>query len=168
MHDPRSSIRIALADADFDRRSIDHLMLLADDSAMAIARYRDHGELWLATDTGDAVIGHVLVLRDDHGEVAELVNLAVLETHQSQGIGRTMVTTVLDALATSGVRRIIVATAIEDLAALHFYFRMGFRAFAVERDAFTPERGYPADLAVDGIPVRDRIVLDLVLDPEMP
>jgi predicted N-acetyltransferase YhbS len=168
MPDPRPIPRIALAGRDFDRRTIEHLMLLADDSAMAVARYRDQGELWLATDAGDMVIGHVLVLRDDHGEVAELVNLAVLETHQSQGIGRTMVTTVLDALAASGVRRVIVATAIEDLAALHFYFRLGFRGFAIERDAFAPEQGYPVDLEVDGIPVRDRIVLDLVLDPETP
>jgi hypothetical protein len=34
---------------------------------------------------------------------------------------------------------------------------------AIERDAFTAETGYPAGLRSDGIPVRDRVWLDMEL-----
>jgi len=36
---------------------------------------------------------------------------------------------------------------------------------AIDRDAFTPATGYPPDTDVDGIPLRDRVWLDLRLDP---
>jgi hypothetical protein len=50
-------------------------------------------------------------------------------------------------------------TALADSDVLRFYQRCGFRASSIERDAFTPENGYPPDLEVDGIPVRDAIRL---------
>jgi hypothetical protein len=31
--------------------------------------------------------------------------------------------------------------------------------FAVERDAFTPQTGYPEPIDIDGIPLRDRVWL---------
>jgi YycE-like protein len=37
----------------------------------------------------------------------------------------------------------------------------GFRLLRVERDAFTPEAGYPAEIEIDGIPLRDRVWLSL-------
>jgi hypothetical protein len=46
------------------------------------------------------------------------------------------------------------------LGNLRFYQRQGFRFRSVERDAFTPALGYPPDLVIDGIPLRDRIWLD--------
>jgi hypothetical protein len=54
----------------------------------------------------------------------------------------------------------MVATATADVGNLRFYQRCGFRLRSVERDAFTTERGYPAGLESDGIPVRDRVWLD--------
>jgi hypothetical protein len=54
----------------------------------------------------------------------------------------------------------IVATAAADIENLCFYQRLGFRMRSIERDAFTPERGYPAGTLVDGIELRDRVWLD--------
>jgi len=65
---------------------------------------------------------------------------------------------------TLGAHRIVVATARAVRGAGRSYRRAGFRMAHVERDAFTVTAGYPADLAVDGIPVRDRLWLDLALD----
>ena len=62
-----------------------------------------------------------------------------------------------------------MATATADIGNLRFYQRLGFRMRAIERDAFTPATGYPSDLEADGIPVRDRVWLDMRLnraDPE--
>jgi hypothetical protein len=62
-----------------------------------------------------------------------------------------------------GAERLLVATASADLENLGFYQRLGFRMLRIERDAFTPERGYPEGLSVRGVRVRDRIWLEMPL-----
>jgi hypothetical protein len=57
---------------------------------------------------------------------------------------------------------LVVATAAADTRVLRFYQLLGFRMLRVERDAFTPENGYP-EIDVDGIPLRDRVWLSLEL-----
>jgi hypothetical protein len=51
-------------------------------------------------------------------------------------------------------------TAAADLGNLRFYQRQGFRMRSVERDAFTPDTGYPPGIQVDGIELRDRVWFD--------
>jgi len=46
---------------------------------------------------------------------------------------------------------------------VRFYQRLRFRCIGIEPDAFTPADGYPPDLMIDGIPLRDAIVLGLRL-----
>jgi hypothetical protein len=41
---------------------------------------------------------------------------------------------------------------------------LGFRLRSVERDAFTAATGYADDIDIDGIPLRDRVWLDLSID----
>ena len=64
-----------------------------------------------------------------------------------------------------GHSTLAVATAAADVGNLRFYQLAGFRLRTVERDAFTPIAGYPAELVVDGIQLRDRVRLDLHVDP---
>jgi uncharacterized protein (DUF427 family) len=60
-------------------------------------------------------------------------------------------------------RAVTVVTATADVDNLRFYQRCGFRAVSIERDAFTPEKGYAADLTADGIPLRGGIRFTLEL-----
>ena len=55
---------------------------------------------------------------------------------------------------------VVVATAAAGIDTLRFYQRAGFRLRSVERDAFTPVKGYPAHSSLDGIELRDRVWLD--------
>ena len=55
----------------------------------------------------------------------------------------------------------MLATAAADTGVLRFYQRLGFRLMRIERDAFTPAAGYPTELLVDGIRLRDRAWLDV-------
>ena len=64
-----------------------------------------------------------------------------------------------------GHSTIAVATAAADTGNLRFYQLAGFRLRTIERDAFTPGNGYPRDWMVDGIPLRDRVWLDLPVRP---
>ena len=40
---------------------------------------------------------------------------------------------------------------------------VGFRMHSIERDAFTPATGYADGIEIDGIPLRDRVWLELPL-----
>jgi RimJ/RimL family protein N-acetyltransferase len=158
----RGHVRLARVPSDLDRTLVMRALLLADDSERAVLEYRDRGRLYALLGGGPApfVVGHVLVTLDAEGGGAELVNLALVDTERGRGLGAGMLRELLERLAYLGVRRVRLATATADTHLLHFYQRLGFRFRAVERDAFTPERGYPPDLRVRGIRILDRVWLD--------
>ena len=62
-----------------------------------------------------------------------------------------------------GLPQLLVATAAAATGTLRFYQRQGFRMLRIERDAFMPADGYPEGIAIDGIPLRDRVWLSLAL-----
>jgi len=61
-----------------------------------------------------------------------------------------------------------LATAAADTGAIRFYQRCGFRLLRVVRDAFVPATGYPDDVRIDGIPLRDQVWLDRPVPPRAP
>lgn len=98
------------------------------------------------------------------GAVAELVSIDALRT--GAGVGRALLDAVAEAAQAAGAERLLVMTTNDNLVALRFYQRAGFRLAelrpgAVDEARATlkpsiPERGD------DGIPLRDEI--DLVLE----
>jgi ribosomal protein S18 acetylase RimI-like enzyme len=70
------------------------------------------------------------------------------------------VSEVCDRLRDRGIRRVVVGTATSGVRQLAFYQRLGFRLERIERDFFTTEKGYPADLSENGIPTRDMAWMD--------
>ena len=148
-----------------ERAPLRPLLELADDAPAEVERALVEGRLFAAED-GEAIVGELLVGErgEDGAREVEIRSLAIAEAHQGRGLGRALVTAVLARLRAEGIRRVRVATAIAGLGVVRFYLRLGFRAAAIERDAFTPARGYPPDLMEDGIPIRDRIWFDLDLE----
>jgi ribosomal protein S18 acetylase RimI-like enzyme len=145
------------------REALRGLFELAEDSPSQLASYLGSGRVVVALSNAD-VIGHLqLVATDKVGEF-EIKNMAVLETHQGRGVGCRLVRTAIEMAAADGGATVVVATAAADIDNLRFYQRQGFRMRAIERDAFTPASGYPPDLLIDGIALRDRVWLDYQLD----
>ncbi|HEX5468460.1 MAG TPA: GNAT family N-acetyltransferase [Gaiellaceae bacterium] len=137
------------------------LFALADDSPAAVAGYRDLGRVLVARERG-SIVGHVqLVDGASSGEV-ELKSLAVREDRQGTAIGHALVERAAALCREERTSTLLVATAAADTRVLRFYQLLGFRMLRVERDAFTPENGYPA-IDVDGIALRDRVWLSLGL-----
>lgn len=144
-HGPRSGLR--------------PLFELADDSPAELDRYLDAGRVLIAVEAG-RVVAH-LQLTDDAATL-EVKNMAVLESHERRGIGRSLMQAAIELARAEGHDVLAVATASADIGNLRFYQRLGFRMRRIERDAFTEATGYgPQD--VDGIPLRDRVWLDLDL-----
>jgi GNAT superfamily N-acetyltransferase len=138
------------------------LFELAEDSAAQLDAYIDEGRVLVAR-IGDDEVGHLqLVATGRPGEV-ELKNMAVAGSRRGTGIGRALVKAAIALAEAGSARRMLVATGAADVGNLRFYQRVGFRMYAVERDAFVPATGYPDEIVVDGIPLRDRVWLDLGL-----
>jgi GNAT superfamily N-acetyltransferase len=133
----------------------------AEDSAAELAAYINTGEVLVAV-TGDGVVGHLQLL-DDGSDASEIKNMAVEAAYRRRGIGRRLIAAAIDLTRARGRATLSVATATADIGNLRFYQLAGFRMRNVERDAFTLARGYPAEMIVDGIRLRDRVWLDLDL-----
>ena len=95
----------------------------------------------------------------------ELKSMAVRSDLQGGGIGAVLIQAARALLTDAGVRVLLVSTAAASAGNLRFYQRQGFRMLAVERDAFTAATGYPPGIMVEGIPLRDRVWLDMDLVP---
>jgi len=145
---------------DGDRELLRPMFREADDSEQHIDAYLDLGEVLVAEDDGD-LVGH-LQLITDHDEI-ELKSLAVVESRRRTGVGRALVQAALEHCRGEAAHRLVVSTAAADIGNLRFYQRLGFRMVRIERDVFGAEAGYPDGIVINGIPLRDRVWLDLDL-----
>lgn len=109
-------------------------------------------------------MGHLQLIDIERNGEVELRNMAVLEAHQGRGIGRELVRATIELVVAESGTAVLVATAAADIGNLRFYQRQGFRMCSIERDAFTPATGYAPDILIDGIPLRDRVWLDYLLE----
>lgn len=139
------------------------LLLLADESESQVRSYMQRGELYVyADDAEHGVAGVILVIAAEETAV-ELKAVAVAPHRQGQGIGLRMMRAVIDDLRARGVRRVIVGTANAGIGQLAFYQKAGFRLSHIERDFFSPARGYPEAMQDNGIRMRDMVWMDLEL-----
>ncbi len=145
------------------RDSLRELFELAEDSPTQLDGYIDRGRVLVARDETGAVVGHAQLLPAGPGAV-ELKSIAVRESSRGRGIGRRLVEQAVSVSRAEGAASLTVTTATADVENMRFYQRCGFRPAWVERDAFTPAKGYSPGLAVDGIPLRDAIRFELTLD----
>jgi predicted N-acetyltransferase YhbS len=134
----------------------------AEDSPQRLDAYLDAGEVLVVRD-GDRVVGHLQLLERSAG-VSEINNMAVAATHRRRGVGVALIRAAIERARAQGHATLVVATAAADTGNLRFYQRAGFRLRSVQRDAFVPATGYPEEILIDGIPLRDAVTLDLPLD----
>lgn len=144
------------------RAELRWLFELAEDSAVQLDAYLDQGDVLVAR-VGDELVGHLQLVRTAQPGCPEIKNMAVAESRQGTGIGSRLVRAAIEFARERAARRMLVATAAADTGNLRFYQRIGFRLLSVERDAFVPATGYPDEVLIDGIVLRDRVWLDLDL-----
>ncbi len=145
-----------------ERTSLRGLFTLAEDSPQRLEASLERGRVLVARDDGQ-VVAYLQLVETDAPDQAELLSMAVIDERQGQGLGRALVARAVAECRAEGLQTLVVATAAADTGNLRFYQRLGFRMVRVERDAFTPADGYPAGLAIEGIPLRDRVWLTLCL-----
>ncbi|HKE80874.1 MAG TPA: GNAT family N-acetyltransferase [Solirubrobacteraceae bacterium] len=154
---------MTIEEYDGPRRKLRELFELAEDSGQVLDAYIDEGRVLVAFE-GDEAIGHLQLTDTDEPTTAEVKNMAVLASHQRRGVGATLMAAAIALAREQRRSTLIVATAAADIGNLRFYQRLGFRMRSVERDAFTAATGYADDIDIEGIPLRDRVWLDLEID----
>jgi len=147
------------------RAEVRDLFELAEDSREQLDGYIDLGQVIVALDATGEIVGHLQLIPSSRDDVTEIKGLAVREGFRRRGVGRQLVERAVAECRGNQVGEVTVATAAADIDNLRFYQRCGFRPESVEQDAFTPAKGYPPHLSVDGIPVRDSIRFTIALEP---
>ena len=143
-----------------EREAFVPLLLLADAEAQ-VRGYLHQGDLYALRGADGEPLGVTLVLADpaDPG-TAELRTVAVDPAQHNRGLGRQMLASVLADLRARGFRRSVVGTSNAGVGQIAFYQKAGFRLWRIERDYFTPEKGYDPDERENGLPHRDMIWFD--------
>lgn len=111
---------------------------------------------------GDRCVG--LVTYELDGDVCEIVTIDALE--EGQGIGTALLEAVVAAAREAGCVRVQLLTTNNNLRALAFYQKRGFRLVALVPGAIDEERSLkPSIPLVDsaGLPIRDELHLELRL-----
>ena len=155
----RTGEHLDLIPAGPERERFMPLLLLADDSEAQVRSYYQTGDLFAFRGADGAILGMTLAIPWDDGST-ELKAVAVDAALHGRGIGQRMLAAVLAELRARGVRRVVLGTGTSGIGQLAFYQKAGFRFWRIERDFFTPERGYPERLEENGIPLRDMVWLD--------
>jgi GNAT superfamily N-acetyltransferase len=137
----------------------------AEDSGEQLDAYLEAGDVLVAIAEG-RVVGHLQLVETAAADASEIKNIAVEAAQRGRGIGRTLLQAAIDLARAQGRSMLTVATAAADVGNLRFYQLVGFRMRSIERDAFSPATGYAAETIIDGIPLRDRVWLDLHLEAE--
>ena len=149
--------RLEVIPAGSGRDAFMPLLLLADESETQVRSYYQQGDLFAYRGADGAPMGMTLAIPEPDGSV-ELK--AVEPALHGRGVGQRMLAAVLAELKARGVRRVIVGTGTSGIGQLAFYQKAGFRFWRIERDFFSPERGYPEGMEENGIPLLDMVWMD--------
>jgi len=109
---------------------------------------------------GDTVVGALNYSEEPERTVIVVIN--VLPQWQGIGVGRALVEALATEAKRKGIARIVVATANDDMLALTFYQRLGFRITGIKPGEVLRRHGGEIT-GFSGIPIRDEIQLALEL-----
>lgn len=135
------------------------LLLLADPSRRLVEEYIIRGDCFVAY-SGDEPVGEFVLIRT-HPQTVEIVNIAVKEHYQGQGIGQTLIARAIEEAKRMDARTLEIGTGNSSFMQLKLYQKCGFRIFAVDIDFFI--RNYEEEIFEDGIQVKDMIRLRMDL-----
>ncbi|ETT44684.1 GNAT family N-acetyltransferase [Paenibacillus sp. FSL P4-0338] len=131
------------------------LLVLADPAPKLVEDYVARGQCFVA-EKDNRVIG-VYVLLPTRPETAELVNIAVNEAFQSQGIGKQLVNHAIQEARRLGFKTLEIGTGNSSIGQLALYQKCGFRITGIDKDFFI--RHYSEEIYENGMQVVDMIRL---------
>ncbi|WP_207636857.1 GNAT family N-acetyltransferase [[Clostridium] dakarense] len=110
------------------------LLLLADPSEKSVKDYLNRGKCYIAY-CDENIVG-VYVLIDTRPLTMELVNIAVDEKHQNNGIAKKMIKDAINRCKDKKIKVLEVGTGNSSIKQLQLYQRCGFRITGIDKDFF--------------------------------
>ncbi|QOS77776.1 GNAT family N-acetyltransferase [Paenibacillus sp. JNUCC31] len=145
---------------DWEEEKPYELLLMADPSKAIVDEYLSRGVCFIAEYEGE-MVGEFVLLKT-RPETVEIVNIAVQEELQGQGVGKHMIKEAIEAARRLGGRTVEIGTGNSSFHQLKLYQRCGFRIIGVDRDFFV--KHYEEEIIEDGIRCVDMIRLALDLE----
>lgn len=134
------------------------LLLTADPSEEKVQEYLSKGQCYIVRE-GDLIIGVYILLQTLRTKM-ELVNVAVLEDYQGQGIGKKLIQHAIANVQLQGYRFIDVGTGNSSISQLKLYQQCGFRMVKIRRGYFV--KNYDEPIYENGIQCRDMVRLSIL------
>ena len=154
MPPPTQIHKISPAEAPWD------LLLLADPERRQVEKYLYAGDCYAAVQ-GARTVG-VLVLLATEPNTLEIMNIAVDEDLQDQGIGKRLIAEAVKIARQKRMTWLEVGTGNSSLDELAFYQKAGFRIVGVDRDFFV--RNYEEEIIENGIRCVDMVRLAMRIE----
>ena len=140
-------------------QQIQKLLLTADPDEQKINEYLTTGVAYAAY-YQSSLVGTVVLLPQTANQI-ELVNLAVIENLQQQGIGHQLLKFAIEKSRLANYSKLTVGTGSTSFNALALYQKLGFRIVRIDQDYFS--ENYSQKIIENGIHLRDRLWLELLL-----
>lgn len=135
------------------------LLLLADPPEMSIEKYIHQSKVFVAVE--DALVVGVYALIEIAPGKAEIMNIAVAETHQGKGIGKALVQHAIKSARLRGMESIEIGTGNSSIQQLALYQKCVFRLKEIIHDYFVDN--YDETIFENGIQCRDMVRLEIYL-----
>lgn len=133
------------------------LLLLADPSREFVDEYLLHSDCFVVK-SGDTVCGVIVVRKEEEGR-AEIMNLAVDESFQGHGYGKSLLEFICNDWAKSQkIHTLKVCTGTSSAVPFMLYQKVGFDLMELDRDYFV--RHYPEPIWENGVQCRHRLILE--------
>ena len=104
----------------------------------------------------EQIVG-ILVLLPTRPETLEIINIAVSDHYQGQGIGETMIHFALDHAKQNHYKTVEIGTGSTSLGQLYLYQKCGFRMSGIDRDFFV--RHYKDEIVENKLILKDMVRL---------
>jgi len=91
---------------------------------------------YVVAEQDGAVVGYAGV--DRHGEVADVMTIAVAPAAQGQGMGSLLLAWLIDAARSGGAEHLMLEVRADNLAAQRLYSKTGFAMLSVRRRYYQP------------------------------
>ena len=138
-------------------KKLTKLLLTADPDLQAIEQYITNATIFVAKES-NVYVGIVVII-STNGQY-EIKNIAVLESHQKQGIAKKLVFKAKEYAKNNGALTIIVGTGNSSLSQMALYQKCGFRMKSIEGNFFLK---YPEPIFENGIRCIDLVILSAQL-----
>ena len=135
------------------------LLLLADPSQEAINKYLKGGNCFVACE-GDEIVGAYVMISRNRDEF-EIMNIAVAEKRQNEGIGKLLVLDTIKRAKKEGAKKLLVGTGNSSTGQLAFYQKCGFKISGIKKDYFI--KNYKESIFENGVQCKDMIMLELAI-----